>query len=443
MQPNTTRRLGRFGLVAVAAAFAALTGAPGCGQSPSFRSVNHGSDGDGDAGDPNAEGGGGANPNGTTDTGEHAAPSGGPGSDAVADGQARPGENPVVDPGNGGADHVYDHPEDGTRREIFAFGGDATSRLADYLFVIDNSCSMDGIQAKTRAGLASLVGGGTFPAGARIAVMTTMPADPKDLSKPHPDVAGVAANALADDPGFLRLTTAATIAAYRAKAPAGVVARFARKGCDAAWFAPDAKDADGQSCFLGATQTGNTCLNAEAGLTAFGQMLAKTKAAGQTLFRPGAVANVIFVSDTHDPGVDSASLRAMRPTFAKLRATAQAQDGISGFRIHAIAPVQKCSGEEVYDRAYYAAADASGGVKADSCTATDYRPAIAQVAQTGSAPQIPVFALSKTAAKVVSVVVDGKPTTAYALELGGRVVRIDALTSTAKHSIEIVYGVAP
>src|SRR5688500_329485 len=59
-------------------------------------------------------------------------------------------------------------------------GGDAPSAVVDYLFVVDGSASMERVLGRVRDGFEALAGSGVFPAEARIAVMSTLPADPVD-----------------------------------------------------------------------------------------------------------------------------------------------------------------------------------------------------------------------------------------------------------------------
>ena len=135
--------------------------------------------------------------------------------------------------------------------------------MADYLFVIDHSVSMDKVLENVRAGMMSLAEDGAFPSKARVAVMTTLPGNPSDLDQPHPSAK--TSPGIAQDPGFLGLVDGERITAYREVAPPAVAARFAMDGCEA-WFAPDARSAEGELCVLANTQLGLTAVGVELSL---------------------------------------------------------------------------------------------------------------------------------------------------------------------------------
>lgn len=82
----------------------------------------------------------------------------------------------------------------------------------------------------------------------------------------------------------------------------GYVIHYPLVGCESKWFAPTQKDGSGNPCIAAAFQSKNSCTGTEAGILAFQQLLEKNK--GKSIFRQGAIANVIFVSDTHDPGIN-------------------------------------------------------------------------------------------------------------------------------------------
>jgi len=80
------------------------------------------------------------------------------GIDSVANGSA----DPFSRTNDGNAKTVKDL-ENGARLETFEFGGNSQSELVDYLFVLDNSCSMEGIGSKLASGFLSLVGSDLLP----------------------------------------------------------------------------------------------------------------------------------------------------------------------------------------------------------------------------------------------------------------------------------------
>jgi hypothetical protein len=327
----------------------------------------------------------------------------------------------------------------GNRRETFGFGGDVQTRVADFLFIIDNSCSMETLQTKVTAGFQSLIADkAAFPANSRVAVMTTQVGDPDDLSRLNHDIND--APGQDEDPGFLRLVTGATIAAYKKVASSGTAKNFPLAGCDAPWFGPQDKHPSGHSCFSAAIQTGRECVGSEAGLTALGQMLQKQ--GKKALFRGGAAVNVIYVSDTHDPGSISTVLLESRPDYAALRAAVLKANQVASFKIHAIAPNRKCSkDEDVHDKAYYKAADISGGAKLDSCSAADYVPFLKSMIEKGTAVTLPTFRLGKPAKAILGVTVDGAATTAYKLSADGQVLTLTKEFAATKHAVVVTYEV--
>ena len=330
-----------------------------------------------------------------------------------------------ADPGHGSALEAFE--ADGNRLETFAVGGDASSPLADYLFVIDGSVSMSHILNRFEEGVRSLTEAGVFPERARIAVMNTTPSDPADPSQPHP-VVGSRKRAVAA-PGFMGLVTAESLAAYVKRFPK-LRERLPEPGC-AAWFGPSDVNANGVPCLVAHAQVDLQPVVAEAGLTAFKQLVQNHDG---PLFRSGASVNVIFISDTHDPGISShgadgrpvrldrlvgsQQLVAARPDFAELRRLVESTQPIASFRVHAIAPEAECA--EVWAElgpSYFEAAEAAGGQRLDVCTALDYSPFLRATIVEGSVAQTPVFALGRVAETVHSVTVDELPA-AFTLDRG-------------------------
>ncbi|MDP2306329.1 MAG: hypothetical protein Q8P18_09910 [Pseudomonadota bacterium] len=295
---------------------------------------------------------------------------------------------------------------------VEAFGvGPAPAPVADFLFVIDDSVSMKEVMGPFSAGIASLLQRGVFPSGSRLAVLNTTPGDPVELSMPHPVVPPKGDDDLA--PGFLALVDGARIAAYRAVAPKRYARRYVLDGCDA-WFAPGAQNAQGLPCLLAHTQIPLLPARAEAGLVALRQWL---EASDAPHFRAGASVNVVYISDTHDPGLsperiaelgpDGQGLVAARPDFATLRALVS--EPVAAFRVHAIAPATHCSDERWAEPTYFDVVAEGGGVAADICVTRDYAPVIGAIAQAGSVRQEPVLRLGYPAARVEGVADEDGP----------------------------------
>ncbi len=285
--------------------------------------------------------------------------------------------------------------------------GDAPTPVADYLFVIDDSISMWKVLDRYRAGIAGMTEPGVFPSGARIAVMNTTPADPQDRATPHPDVLAVAGEAHL--PGFLRLISRDRIRDYRQVVPGKLRRRFSQPGCSA-WFAPDQSNTRGDPCLWAHSQIGLHHSRVEAGLIAVKQWLDET--VGEQRFRDGAAVNVVFISDTHDPGVPPNQperwdrLLDLQPDLTDIAALID--EPIASLRVHAIAPEEECA-ERFDDPSYFRVARESGGVTADVCELTDYAPVIDAIAKTGARQQRPVVRLGFAPDRVEEVLLDGDP----------------------------------
>jgi hypothetical protein len=296
----------------------------------------------------------------------------------------------------------------GVRVEEFRFGRSEQTVVADFLFVVDNSSSMENVIERVRRGFAALAKDNPFPAKSRIAVMGTLPGKEFDRARPHRAVRS--ASKLAHDPGFLSLIDAERVGLYRVLMPE-IADQFAIDGCASAWFKPTDVNSAGVPCIVAHTQTGMQDVRVEAGLTALKQMLLRD--GDEPLFRPGAAVNVIFVSDTHDPGAnpnkqDILELVQMRPDYAELKALLEKNSTVASFRLHAIAPKSQCSENwREIGPVYFDAVDASGGKGLDVCTSEDYAQLIRDIAQTGSVPTRAVFPLGKRAEDVEFVEVDG------------------------------------
>lgn len=293
----------------------------------------------------------------------------------------------------------------GRRMESFRYGGDACNEVVDYLFVLDNSTSMKKVVGRVRKALLKL-DPEAFPAESRIGVLSTVPARPGDLSRPHQATGRkhLAANA----PGFGKLVSEATLAHTREALPEHAH-HYPLTGCDP-WFRPGDTNAAGERCLLAHTQIGLQRIGTEAGLTAVDQLLERN--AGRPTFRPGASVNVVFISDTHDPGLDTnaaAALLEARPDAAELVEHLLVDNPASSIRFHAIAPQSECVEPWVHlGPAYNDAATATGGALIDMCTAEDYTPLLTKVLEQGCEPSRPVFALAHTPESIEDVLVDGE-----------------------------------
>jgi hypothetical protein len=347
--------------------------------------------------------------------------------------------------GSHGATAAWRHPQaPDLRLETFDLSAGMTAPMTDFLFVVDDSVSMRHVLERFQKGFASLAASSAFPAGSRLAVMNTMPASYENLSRPHASVSH--SHMMRRSPGFLRLLSGSSIERFRATAPDDIVERFNDEGC-ARWFTPDATNAQGTPCLLAHTQVALVGSRVEAGLHAFKQLLMKRE--GRALFRPGAAVNVIFVSDTHDPGFlpsehsrqaqDLDDLMAEQPDFEELRELVLADNLVASFRAHAIAPEFECV--EPWARlgpAYFTVAEAGAGVTADICTLEDYAPVIAQIAQQGGVMQEPVVHLGRRAAEVEAVRIGGRPV-GFSMDPDHRVLLLDGVLPAKSERLQVLY----
>ncbi len=363
---------------------------------------------------------------------------------------SRPSHDPVAPEAGGAAPDTATRPRGpgnvGEARpepeQIVLLGGGARTEVVDFLFVVDDSSSMKEILQQVFDGIDALTEEGVFPADARIGVMSTLPANERFPNRVHP--AAPQKPFLRLEPGFGDLVSRDRIAAFREVAPEEVAARFELEGCDA-WFAPGATNEAGVPCLTAHTQQMVFPVQVEAGLTAVGQRLAKGP-----LFRTGAAANVIVVSDTHDPGLPEGNpwfdlLVAQRPTGEQLAVTAARQQVTSSFRLHAVAPAEACGNEgwAAIGPVYYEAAAATGGLTLDVCTADPdaYVSLIRRIVTEGSVPTRPVVPLAE-AGGVRSVLVDGVPTS-FHLSRDRKAVILDEPMPASTSRVTIRYKGVP
>jgi hypothetical protein len=153
--------------------------------------------------------------------------------------------------------------------------------------------------------------------------------------------------------------------------------------------------------------------------------------------------NVVFLSDTHDPGLalgrgrdaEVAALAAERADYDELRALID--EPVAAFRLHAIAPASKC-GEAWDTPTYYDLAEASGGVEADICTTDDYAPIFDEIAKAGSRREEGVLRLGYPAAQVGQVLLDGAPV-AWSATGDPQAIRIDGDLPASVHTVKVAY----
>lgn len=213
---------------------------------------------------------------------------------------------------------------------------------ADILFVVDESISMNTVIQQVRQGFVS-VSQQAYPGDSKIAVMNMSPAyvnADSSINFSQPFVTKV--SGLAHQPGFLKLVSRAGIQNYKNQIPADA-AKFPLPGCAAQWFQPQDTDASGANCLLGATQLALQPIGVEAGIVSLFQMAKRQTSLGAKLFRDRALVNVVYVSDTHDPGAgyyDQPGAYATIPTLAQLKTVILANNpSILDLKINGIVPL--------------------------------------------------------------------------------------------------------
>lgn len=335
----------------------------------------------------------------------------------------------------GSADEVFDDLQN-RRRERFSFGDDTRSPLVDYLFVLDNSCSVDPLGAKLSSGFLSLVGSERLPQRSKLAVMSTMIADDNNLYTTGLGINRY--NGIDAEPGFLDFVNRDAIANYRGL-DTDYRDEWMLAGCEQSWFAPGDRAPEGHYCLEAATQSSNSCLGAEAGIQAFEQLLLKKQLENTSSFREGAVVNVIFVSDTHDPGTDIDSLKESIPAYEELYDLAFSSNVMGGLRFHSLAPSSPCTTEGLHDLSYYKLSDASGGLKTDPCNLTDYQDFLADMVEVSASPIEPRFTLSRLPNQIEAVFVNDTEIKEYEW-VGPKTISIPNLDPEQIASIEVIYS---
>lgn len=329
--------------------------------------------------------------------------------------------------GKGGGETVPSGPQKAT----FAYGPRMTPN--DVLFVIDNSVSMKPFLTLVQSGFESL-GAASWFGDTRIGVMTTMPGDPGDLGKTHPDVRSY--TGIEFEPGFLSLVSAPAFRTYQTKG--GKADQYPLPLCESEWFKPADVNSAGQRCLTVGLQSPLHGVSCEAGITALSQIHDKRG----KVFRDGAFAQIIFVSDAQDPGCESSALLNARPSAAALQEKIFNKNQLSGLRFHGVLtiPGGGTTGELTngdFGFPYNQLVTSTGGTLLDITSSSDYS-AFAQAVARSQLPE-PLFPLPYKASKILSVRVAGQAIDLQrtTLSADGRSVRITRLQPTADVTIEI------
>jgi hypothetical protein len=193
----------------------------------------------------------------------------------------------------------------------------------DILFVMDDSVSMNSLLSNVVNGFKSLAEA-DFPNNTKMAVTYMSPAKYFDGQPDFQTPWNIWAE---KTPGFMQLVNKKSIETFMSfenpNFPEGSSSRqvflegknnFKIEGCDDEWFAPGQKNqpSDGKIpslCLEGAIQAPYFGTQVEAGTVSLMNLLTNFSLNIQRpLFREGSSVNVIFISDTHDPGAGTLSI---------------------------------------------------------------------------------------------------------------------------------------
>jgi hypothetical protein len=229
---------------------------------------------------------------------------------------------------------------------------------------------------------------------------------------------------------------------------------FPKAGCAAGWFEPKALNPAGDSCLSAATQISLLGTGQETGLVSLDQLSRRQAQNGGRLFRPGVLANVIFVSDTHDPGAAYYNKTGAPKAIAKyndlVKSVYDANPGLAGLKFHGIVPLppaghpaltgvttlgnlpatladSKISGEDVWDFGYLPFVAGSGGVAMHPVN-NDWSAVAKDLVKGLSVAHAPSVVLAVPAVRILSVKVAGieLDPAEYTLLADGKTIHISA-----------------
>lgn len=230
-------------------------------------------------------------------------------------------------------------------KESFRVGTQEVRSKVDVLFVLDESISMGGIISSVSAGFQAIAAN-AYPTDTLMAVTNMSPAfynssHPDDFD-PTKSIFSSKLPTITQQPGFLRLVNSSTISSFVQVSSSEIDKRFPIRGCTQSWFRPSDKNADAAPCLSAHTQVARIT-GAEVGTISLEQLVKVDQRAGRQTFRPGTMVNVIFVSDTHDPGSDyygkDGAPSAIRSYDALVQSIKSANPQISGLKFHGIVPL--------------------------------------------------------------------------------------------------------
>jgi hypothetical protein len=328
----------------------------------------------------------------------------------------------------------------GEKSVDFSFG--PTTSANDLLFIFDNSSSMKSHLEKVKAGFEGLSSADWF-GDVKIGVMTTMPADPQNLAKTHSGVSTY--KGIDAEPGFLSLVSAKALEVFKKVGAADKISAYVEPLCNDEWFSPDAVNSNKKRCLSVALQNPHHGVGCEAGMTALSQLVSKREKQGSKLFRKGAFAQVVFVSDAQDPGCENNELAKTRPSSQVLRNLVLEKSELAGLKFHGVltvpngAETKETKDGRNFGFPYNTLINENKGIILDITSSTNYSE-FAKTLAKSSLPQ-PVFSFPSKVSKVIGVKVDGKELPANKIQLSadGKSVRLTDLAPTTDVKIQVRY----
>lgn len=344
---------------------------------------------------------------------------------------------------------------------------------ADILFVLDESVSMREINSAVTTGF-SRISTATFPADTRMAVTNMAPAffdNPNALSINFNLPWNTSKPEIGDQPGFIRLINGNSIQNFRSKRP-NLAGQFPHAGCNETWLRPNDVNSQGQNCLVAHSQVASIGIGVEAGTISLQQLAIRYRLANTRLFREGALVNIVFVSDTHEPGVETgffgtAGAPSRAPTLSDLQsAIEESSPGILGIKMHGIVPLppagdprlanihtigrlpqnstqSRVSSEQLHDYSYLPFIRETNGIAAHPLE-NDWAVALQEMVQEFPVQYNPRFVLPEAISTILSVRINGELVTPerYRLEADRRALIITTDPSWgANISVTVQYQV--
>jgi hypothetical protein len=199
---------------------------------------------------------------------------------------------------------------------------------------------MNTIISRLKNGFGSIAETADFPPSSRIGVIST---SVPEVTKANAKIVG-----------YKKLVTSQQIA----NSSRSQNSRSEHPGCDG-WFTPQQTDAAGSYCLESAIDFDLIPTLYEAGLSSFYNFVTARQDKTE-FFRDGSVVNVIFVSDTHDPGRGDATAarllkKAQDYTVDEFLKEVRKKAKVDSIKYHGIVPIKgqgKCGSESVENDAY-------------------------------------------------------------------------------------------